>query len=127
MAIYFPLAFLFNHTPVALYFHLSDQPSNTIKTVGGEAVRRFFSLKYAVLLYTVSTLFREMSLRKQKPFRKVFCQARKNFVLATERSGVHFSKKASTRLPASPRVLDLGQRVAVMEKGRYSLFALNGI
>ena len=47
----------------------------TIKTVGGEAVRRFFSLKYAVLLYTLSTLFTDPPLRKQKSFRKVFCQA----------------------------------------------------
>ena len=43
--------------------------SYTIKTVGGEAVRRFFSLKYAVLLYTLSTLFTDPPLRQQKPFR----------------------------------------------------------
>ena len=107
VAICFPLAFLFNRTPAAIYFHFSDRPSNTTKTVGGEAVRRFFLLKYAVLLYTLSTLFTDPSLRKQKPFRKVFCQARKNFVLATERSGVHFSKKASTRPPHPPHPLVL--------------------
>ena len=73
---------------------------NTIKTVGGEAVRRFFSLKYAVLLYTISTLFTDPSLRKQNTSGK-FLRARKNFVLATERSGVHFSKKRPRPL-ASP-------------------------
>ena len=47
----------------------------TTKTVGGESSPTVFSLKYAVLLYTISTLFRELSLRQQKSFRKVFCQA----------------------------------------------------
>ena len=64
---------------------------NTIKTVGGEAVRRFFSLKYAVLLYTLSTLFTDPPLRKQKHFRKVFCQA--------------FFQKSVNASPASPRPL----------------------
>ena len=65
--------------------------SYTIKTVGGEAVRRFFSLKYAVLLYTLSTLFRELSLRQQKSFRKVFAEL--------------FSKSDRVpRVPCVPRV-----------------------
>ena len=37
--------------PWQLVFIPAQGSSNTIKTVGGEAVRRFFSLKYAVLLY----------------------------------------------------------------------------
>ena len=75
-------------TPVTTYFpptslyKLRWQPifipaqgsSYTIKTVGGEAVRRFFSLKYAVLSYTVSTLFTDPPLRQQKSFRKVFAE-----------------------------------------------------
>ena len=80
---------LFICTPAAIYFHLSEQPSNTTKTVGGEAVRRFFSLKYAVLSYTVSALFTDPPLRQQKSFRKVFCQA--------------FFQKSVIASPASPR------------------------
>ena len=75
---------------MATFFHLSERPSNTTKTVGGEAVRRFFSLKYAVLLYTLSTLFTDPTLRKQKSFRKVFCQA--------------FFQKSVIASPASPRI-----------------------
>ena len=66
--------------------------SYTIKTVGGEAVRRFFSLKYAVLLYTISTLFTDPSLRKQNTSGKFL---RSFFQKAT----------ASPRVPASLRVL----------------------
>ena len=67
----------------------------TTKTVGGEAVRRFFSLKYAVLLYTLSTLFRELSLRKQNTSGKFL---RSFFQKATSRPRI-------PRVPASPRIL----------------------
>ena len=74
------------HIPLAVYFlptslsKLRWQPifipaqgsPNTIKTVGGEAVRRFFSLKYAVLLYTISTLFREPRFAPAKIFQESF-------------------------------------------------------
>ena len=91
-------------TPVTTYFpptslsKLRWQPisipaqgsSYTIKTVGGEAVRRFFSLKYAVLSYTVSTLFTDPSLRQQKIFQESFLPS-------------FFSKKRK-RVPRIPRV-----------------------
>ena len=90
-------------TPVITYFPstaLSTYPwqpifipaqgsSYTTKTVGGEAVRRFFSLKYAVLLYTVSTLFTDPSLRQQNTSGKFL------------RS---FFQKATASPPASPRI-----------------------
>ena len=62
--------------------------SDTIKTVGGEAVRRFFSLKYAVLLYTISTLFREPRFAQAKTFQE-------SFLLS------FFSKKRQ-RIPSRP-------------------------
>ena len=89
------------HIPLAVYFlptSLSklrwqsifipaQGSSDTIKTVGGEAVRRFFSLKYAVLLYTLSTLFREPRFAPAKTFQE-------SFLLS------FFSKKRQ-RIPAS--------------------------
>ena len=73
VAIYFPSASL--STPRWQPIFIPAQGSSyTTKTVGGEAVRRFFSLKYAVLLYTLSTLFTDPLLRKQKSFRKVFAE-----------------------------------------------------
>ena len=94
-SIYTPMVFYFSPTSLSKLrwqpiFIPAQGSSYTIKTVGGEAVRRFFSLEYAVLLYTISTLFRELSLRKQKSFRKVFCQA--------------FFQKSVIASPASPRV-----------------------
>ena len=68
----------------------------TTKTVGGEAVRRFFSLKYAVLLYTLSALFTDPPLRKQNTSGKFL---RSFFQKATSRPRI-------PRVPASshPRI-----------------------
>ena len=103
-------------TPVTTYFpptslsKLRWQPifipaqgsSYTIKTVGGEAVRRFFSLKYAVLLYTISTLFTDPPLRKQKSFRKVFAKRARTLFLRRSEAECIFLKKRN-RVPAPPR------------------------
>ena len=80
--------------------------SYTIKTVGGEAVRRFFSLKYAVLLYTLSTLFRELSLHQQKSFRKVFCERARTLFLRRSEAECIFPKKRQ-RVLASPAAMRL--------------------
>ena len=106
-------------TPVTTYFpttilsprwqpiFISAQGSSyTTKTVGGEAVRRFFSLKYAVLSYTVSTLFTDPPLRKQKPFREVFAE----LFSKSDRVPPHPRVNASPRIPRGPRMRRIGRR-----------------
>ena len=91
VATYFPLTALSTHRwysisrqhfypppiciPEATYLHSSAGEFVYHKNRRWRSSPTVFSLKYAVLLYTISTLFRELSLRKQKSFRKVFCQA----------------------------------------------------
>ena len=93
VATYFPTTILSNPRWQSIFIPAQGSPY-TIKTVGGEAVRRFFSLKYAVLLYTLSTLFTDPPLRQQKIFQE-------SFLLS------FFSKKRNRipRVPSHPRVL----------------------